>query len=274
MKIAVAMASRGRPMALIGSIMALWRLRSQRHDVAFSIGLDEDDEDTASATFDEKEFPQGVINVAVAPRSPWRGARENDAIQLVKDADVVSLMSDRTFCITPGWDDVLARAYAQSPKRVLWWSSPGDPGCVVPAIPKTYLAANNWQWAPNIYPYWHDDSHHVEVDILLHGIPCQKVAANYAGIRSKTHRGRDFAFWQTVFQKTRPLRRAQAALIGEKLGIKVTERPDVEAYFANFDAMMQQRCIAFEERFGDTSEPGPEYLIAKEKAETFLKEMK
>lgn len=273
MKIAVAMASRGRPMGLIGSIMSLWRLRSGKHDVLFRVGLDEDDEASHQATFDEAEFPEGVIGAVVKPRSPWRGARENDAIALCEGADVVSIMSDRTFCITPGWDDVLARATIQMPKRVLWWSSPGDGGCVVPAVPRAYLEANGGKWSPEIFPFWHDDTWNVEIDVLLHGLPCQKVTASYAGWRGQTQSARDFAFWQDFFARTRPMRRAQAEVLGKILGFPVTQRPDVEAYFANFDASMNQRSAAFQDRFGDRSEPSPEYEIAKARAEKMLAEL-
>lgn len=272
MKIIACLASRGRPAAMIGVVMSLHRQRSTQHEIDFVLGLDEDDPTTEHVgAFDGEIHPI----YSVAPSPIVRGEIENRMIGVAgaSEPDAVTLMSDRTFNITPGWDNWLAGAVQGLPTRVLWWSCPDDPGCVIPIIPKAYLQANEWTWSPQIFPFWWDDTWHQEIDLMIHGMPSKKARCTYAGARGATANGREFAFWLDVFIKTRPRRREQAARIAGQFGVPLSEDPNVVGYMNAYDNQMVGRCAGFEERFGDKREPSAKYLAARARAEEMLKEI-
>lgn len=273
MKITVCLASRGRPAAMIGVVMSLHRMRSTKHELDFVLGLDEDDPTNEHVKAFEGEL---APLYTVAPPPLVRGMIENRMIETALKAggetpvDAITLMSDRTFNITPGWDDWLGRAVEALPQRVLWWQCPEDPGCIIPIIPRAYLEANAGKWSPEIFPFWWDDTWHQEIDLMLHGLRSRKARCTYSGARGTTANGREFAFWLEVFIKTRDRRREQAAVTAAALKVELPERPDVDAYFASYDQQMRDRCPGFEERFGDQRAPSERYIAAKAAAETML----
>lgn len=273
MKIAACLASRGRPAAMIGVTMSLHRLRSAQHEIDFVLGLDDDDTKVqAHLGAFEGEFagPDIVFSIAAAPMV--RGGVENNMLAAARKAapDVVTLVTDRTFNITPAWDEWIQRAVTASPNRVLWWQCPEDPGCVIPIIPKAYLDATDWKWSPEIFPFWWDDTWHQEIDLLIHGFPSIKARCTYSGARGKTRNGREFAFWLDVFIKTRQLRIRAAVNIAAALGIGLAKDPRVAEYMTRYDQQLAGRCEEFEKTFGDPGDPGANYLAAKAAAEKLI----
>lgn len=276
MKITVCIASRERPAALIGVVMALHRMRSTRHEIDFVLGVDEDDQ----RILDHTEVFEGECKplLSLAPAPPVRGMIENRMIRAGRDlapegVDAITLMSDRTFNITPGWDEWLAQAVAALPNRVSWWQCPDDIGCIIPIIPRAYLTAAEWKWSPEIFPFWWDDTWHQEIDLMIHGPKSKKARCTYSGARGTTANGREFAFWADVFRQTRNRRREIAKAIAERIGVPFVDRPDVDAYFASYDQQMIERAPGFEERFGDKREPPERYLVAKQNAHNLLAEL-
>lgn len=273
MKITVCIASRGRPAALIGVIMALHRMRSTTNTLDFVLGLDEDDTTTQTVA-DAFEGELSPI-YSVAPQPMVRGCIENRMIGVAAagEPDVVTLMSDRTFNITPAWDTWIARAAEDVPKRLLWWQCPEDPGCIIPIIPKAYLAANGWTWSPEIFPFWWDDTWHQEVDLMIHGPKSKKARCTYSGARGATAHAREIAFWAGTFAKTRPRRWEQAKKMSAALGVTMpTEVGGLNAYFEQYDRSFVMRAADLEQRFGDTEPPGYNYLTAKTAAQRMFEE--
>lgn len=273
MKIVACLASRQRPAAMTGVIMALHRMRSAQHELHFVVGLDDDDDTTPALQAFEGELAE--LHPTIAPPPMVRGEVENRMIAKAAEfqPDVVTLMSDRTFNITPAWDEWIARAVTFIPNRVMWWSCPEDPGCIIPIAPRAYLEATDWTWSPEIFPFWWDDTWHQEIDVMIHGLPSRKARCTYSGARGTTANGREFAFWLDVFIKTRPRRRELAAGIAKLLNTTVTMRPEVENYFAGYDKTMAERCPGFEERFGDPRPAPDRYLAARARAEKLLAEI-
>lgn len=273
MKITVCIATRNRAAAAIGVVMALHRMKTGDHEVQFILGLDNDDQ--SKELIVEALSGTAPITLSVADSPITRGWIENRMLKLAFDmgCDAATLMTDRTFNITPEWDQCITPAINALPNRVLWWSCPEDAGCVIPIIPRSYLQAINCQWDECVHPFWWSDTYQQEIDLMLHGMPSLKVPAYYSGSRGYTQNGRDFEFWLRVFIAMRPRRRAQAKKIGFILDIKRPDQAQVEDYFMRYDASLLSRCPQFEERFGDRRPPGPNYLTAKAKAETLLKEL-
>ena len=270
MKIAVCIASRGRPAALIGAVMAAWRLRTGRHDVQFILGVDDDDGFTHKHLL---AFMGEVEPIIVSPPAiTVRGEVENAMLAAAseREPDAVTLLSDRAYIITPGWDEGLAVGVNTEPKRVVWWSCPDDKGCVMPVIPSAYLRAVDYRWSSEVHPYWWDDSAQQEIDLMLHGLPSMKIHPMYSGRRGPTQSAREFVFWLDVFKAMRPQRRAQARQIAATLELPFIERPDVEQYFAAYDNAMRARCEEFEKGYGDTDPPTARYLLARARAEKWI----
>lgn len=267
MKITVLTPSRARPLALIAVLMGLWRLRSTKHEIKFIVGADQDDEATITATRRlEMELP---VDVVTGERGTL-GHVMNRMMRMVTDADAVTDVTDRNFCITPGWDDCIAETTKLRPNRLLWWSCPYDPDCTLPVIPKVWCEALQWKWSPEIFPFWWDDTWLMELDLMIFGGPSLKMQASYAGERGQTTRGRDFAFWFKVFAETREQRWQQAEGIAEKLEVEVQPRESLQKYFSLYDTSGLQRSPIFEERFGDKRAPGVEYQRAKAAAEMLI----
>ncbi len=268
MKITVALLSRSHPDALTGVVMSLHRLSSGAHDIRYLIGVDDDDELTQLAV---DAITEPKITLHVGPRAPTRGELENRLLRLTRGhADAVTLMTDRTFPISPGWDELIAHGVTELPNRLLWWSCPTDNVCAIPIIPSIYLDACDWQWSPEIFPFWFDDTWNQHIDLMLHGMPSKKSRAYYAGQRGKTTRGRDFAFWIDVFWRLLPIRVEQAREMSAKLGVEWKARPDVLQYCGNWYKALSSNIARLEADFGDARDPGPEYLEAKSRAERML----
>lgn len=271
MNIAICAASKGRPAALIGFIMSLWRLRSNLHRITFNIGLDEDD--AASNWILDLPRQEATINVAHISPMDVRGCAENAALALARKdgADVCAIMGERMYCITPGWDEVIAQSLEQSGSRVIWWSSPSDNGCVAPIIPAAYLDAIDWKWSPEIFPFWFDDAWHCEICLFLHGVPVMKCPAKYDGQRAETRAGREFEFWHRVFMALRMKRIEQARMIAQKLNIPFNIPTEIMQWCADFDAKSLKNAVEhYPDWFGDKSPPTERYLLAKARAEKYL----
>lgn len=253
---------------MVGVIMTLWRLRSGRHDLVFNIGLDDDDENSILAAQNLAE--EAPVAIHQAPRPVARGEIENRVLQASKDADIVTMLTDRTFCITPGWDDALAAGVMEQPTRLTWWSCPEDKVCVMPIIPKPWLQACDYRWSPEIFPFWFDDTWNQQIDLMLYGMPSIKHAATYSGIRAFTNRARDFGFWINVFRNTLPQRVEIAKQMAPRLGVQYQDRPEVFEYFERHYQTLIGNIPRLEEMFGDQGEPGPGYAIARANAEQFF----
>lgn len=260
-----------RPLGLIGVVMALNRMRSLQHEVRFRIGIDEDDQVSLDACANLSA--ECTIDPVVGPQPVARGEIENRLLRGSTDADIVTMLTDRTFCITPGWDDALARGVTEQPKRLLWWSCPDDNGCVMPIIPRAWREAADNVWSPEIFPFWFDDTWNQQIDLMLYGLPSLKIVTNYSGHRAKTKRARDFGFWINLFNELLPHRVEQAKVIGERLGVPFQPREDVMKYIGQHYQTLMKNIPVLEQHFGDNVDPGPGYVEAKARAEKLFAEM-
>jgi len=273
LKIAIAIASRGRPAALAGAVMAAWKLQSARHHLAFPIAVDEDD--AATLAMIETLKAEGIPAVpVVAPQSPYLAAAQNRAIAAAQDADITTLLTDRTMVISPGWDIGIVDAAIKYPNRVMFWSCPSDPDTTVPIIPHTILERTDWRPLPELWVYWYSDTWLTEVDRMCFGGPSLRVRPMYSGSRQQTQRGRDFAFWTQLFVATRPMRIAAAKKLNADLGLEWKDPPPemIEDFLAR-DKHLLDHAEDFQRMFGDNRPPSEQYLEAKAKAEAMMKEL-
>ena len=274
MKIAVIIASRGRPAALIGVIMALWRLRSERHDIEFHLGVDRDDDDNVELVADalKGEFPRYNVVFNMASRA-MLGAVQNRLLAQCKDADAVTVLTDRTFCLTPGWDDVIAQGVAKHPTRIMWWASHQDSDATMPIFSQQWLDAADWKISSEMFPFWFDDTALLELDLLIHGTPGVKLPIYFGGQRGKTQRLRDLALWIEVHARLRSQRINQATAMRLKFGQAVPPDQAFEGMLTSFqvnDDHLRSKVEEYEAQFGAVGEPDATYLAAKAKAEKLI----
>jgi hypothetical protein len=270
MKTTICIATRGRAAAAIGVVMAAHRLKSGDQHVDFVMGMDDDDPDADLVR--RVLEPVAPVKFSIEAPTETRGYVENRMLKMAYDggADIVTLMTDRTFIISPQYDMVLVRAMGAVKNRVLWWSSPEDPGCVIPIIPRSYLEAIDCNWDMGVHPFWWSDTFQQEIDLMLYGMPSLKVNACYSGTRGITTNGRDFTFWLEVFRAMRPVRRKVAHKLAMHFGIVRPDQGQIEDYFVQYDRSFAERCPQFEASFGDQRPPSDRYLLAKKRATEWL----
>lgn len=270
MNIAVVIASRGRPVWLTGALTSLWRLRCGEHDIGFLVGVDEDDQATADAcTAMAKVMP---LAWRAMPRPTCLGAIHNALLPETPEADIVSTWIDRLESLTLGWDHILVQSNLAQPHRVLWWSSPQDPGFTIPIFPRTWLTAAKYTWAPEIFPFWFDDTWVMQVDRLVFGGPGMKVQALYGTERGRTTRLRDLKFWGEVFHALLPARITEAQEMAKALNVPWQDRPELIEEFTREAQWFADNANRLEGIFSDGREPTPEYLATKAAAKRFLKQ--
>lgn len=274
LKIAIALASRGRPAAMCGVIMTAWRLQSATNHLAFTVAVDDDDVDSIQMLDLMKRDGEVPVTPVIAPRSYYLGGAQNRAIKAAEGSDLVTLLSDRTFVITPGWDIGVAEAAMKYPNRVLWWSCPSDPDTTTPIIPHTLLDRMDWVWSPEIFGYWYDDTWWMEIDRMIFGGPSLRVRPMFSGARGQTTRGRDFEFWTRAFIVLRPRRMAEAKRLAEALGLPWKDPPPemLDDFYAR-DRHLLAHADEFQRVFGDPRPPDEGYLLAKARAEKLMEEM-
>ena len=260
-----------RPLGLVGVVMALQRLRSLQHEVRFRIGIDDGDEDSFAAC--QSLAGECPIDVVPGPRPVARGEVDNRLLRGSTDADIVTMLTDRTFVISPGWDDALVRGVTEQPKRLLWWSCPEDQGCTMPIISRAWREAADHTWSPEIFPFWFDDTWNQQIDLMLYGMPSLKIVANVSGQRNKTNRARDFAFWITLFNELLPLRVEQAKTIAARLEVPFENREPVMKYIGQHYQTLLANIPVLEKHFGDNGEPDAGYVEAKTRAEKLMADM-
>ncbi len=275
MKVTVAIVTRGRPAALVGVVMALWRLRSGAHQVEFALGVDADDPWASAQIENVLDHEKVPLRMRIGHREWTRGHIVNRLVNTCRDADLITIPADWQFCITPAWDDMLAQASAMHPERVLWWSHPDNLACITPVIPSKWLAATDWKLSPEIFPFWWDDTWIEEVDQMIAGGLSLKVPASLAGIHGKTTRGRDFGFWAGVFSKTRRLRVEQAKQIAKALRLpepSLDMLAGLGASYAIRDSHQLANAGYFQRIYGDESLPDETYLRVKSAARRLIEQ--
>ena len=206
------------------------------HDVRLTLAIDSDDRQSGLAAEQLRHWEGlAAIQIEQFERPLGLGELHNAMAGYTRSDAAFLLWSDRIQVITPGWDQALALAAMQFPKRVLWLDSVhlAGPGQFI--LPPAWRAAQGPP-CPAIYPFWFEDSAVEEIDAFVHGFPRVAVDAKCAGARRlSTTRCRDLPFWINLYAAQRPQRIEDSRRIADALGVTWQERPDVLAYFETRD---------------------------------------
>lgn len=273
MRIAFLVATRGNPARAAAVIESAKALASGKHDIAYILGYDADDNAT-----EDYEFSPDIIH-SRAPRPPGVGAVWNRCAAVAmahkNKPDVLVPFVDDGFVATPGWDEIIALSVAEFPMpelAVLAWNDLANPDqCSLPIITR------EWYDLAGLYddrfPFWFYDSCVAETWSFVVGgqvpIMQQLVLAQMKGI---TRRMRDLAMWWDFYVQTRPERLKLAAEIRAKVNYKLTPEAlaAVLRSWIKRDAEGRAGIEPTERNLAEKAPPTPEYVQAREAAQRYL----
>jgi glycosyltransferase involved in cell wall biosynthesis len=258
MKLTVTLPTRGRPALLAQALRALTANTEDKTNTVVVVASDADDESVAQLPY---ELNGVTINHSVAAREDTLGAKYNRAAALAP-ADAYIQHADDQVIETPGWDQHVRKALEafewHSDDAGSWY----EPGLLyfglgagtMPAnmvVNEAMRASLGYMFPPYFPQWWHetwlDEVGWLSGRILwIPEIATRGIAPENGG-RGRTKSLRDLAFWAEFFQRTRPLRVAQAQAILDagpdpayrlaQLGHQATQLygwfRDREAQFAN-----------------------------------------
>ncbi len=279
MNIIVAIITRENPLGLITLVNGLDGLASGNHHIRYSIRYDDDDAVSWNAiqALDE-HLPDKVWGVE-GPRPVTLGEAWNDALQgsYLEDWEIAVTLPNDVIPLCEKWDDVLTDAKILGQKKLyaISWRQTCDPtNPVFPTIRREWYEAMGNKLFPEWFPFWFSDTWIIEVHQLAFGtrLPiCTNLTLG--GKHDKTSGMRDLRFWFLFFAQTRSLRIEEAGRLAGALNRSPYDSSPAIAEMKQHDAWQLDRIPLYEKWFGaNQGEPSVRYLIAKRKAEDWLKE--
>ena len=263
MKITVCIPSRGRPLGLALSIVAMDQKASGENDVRYVIGCDADDDATISASLELWKCGLPIV-VRVAPRPASLGGLVN-RLALKAPADVYCSLGDDVRVLTDGWDTRIAEAWQADPAGIWWWCAQNDSTFAI--VSERWRAAAGRIFT-DYFPYWYDDLWLVELQRYVTGKRGDRLDIWLQDRARGTHRMRDLAFWDRFFWSRRDERRAHAREIAERLGLPTVVAMDWLDIAPNQNFAPDE----IEAKEGDRSPPTPEYLGALVRAQAMMQQ--
>jgi len=257
MKLTVTLPTRGRPALLAQALAALTANTEDKTNTVVVVASDDDDSTISQL---HSKMNNVTIYHTVAPREDTLGAKYNRAALVAfAPADAYIQHADDQVIETPGWDARVrealqafddARLSATAPGLLYFGLGAGTmPANMV--VNEAMRRSLGYMFPPYFPQWWHetwlDEVGWLSGRILwVPEIACRGIAPENGG-RGRTKSLRDLAFWADFFQRTRPLRVAQAQAILDagpdpayrlaQLGHQATQLygwfRDREAQFAN-----------------------------------------
>lgn len=212
MKLAINLATRGRPQLLTSTIM---RTVENIHDpsTVFMISADVDDAPTVQLL--DQLVAMGVrIRPCVREREDTVGAKWNRVLAEVPDADVYMPMCDDGPAITPGFDEKILAAAAHWPDRigVVFNHLENLSFTGVQAVTRRFARLMGYIY-PEHFPYWFVDHWLSDVAEMVDRIAFADVRLDCSTNRPPTMEMREPAFWATFYDACHLRRRTQARYI-------------------------------------------------------------
>ena len=273
MKITAIIPSRGRSFQLLATIRTAQKLESGKHEVTYIVGCDSDDPETIGMCQLMKagSAAGGQVTAHCFERTGSLGAMVN---QMCRDVpgDVYCSMCDDMLIVTPGWDDKIAEAVGRAPDGVFWWKTDEKRPATWAIVTDNWLKAAG-QMFTEYFPFWWDDLWLLETWVMASEGPLLFIDAEAEDRPAKTMRMRDLQFWTDFYESQRPARIAAAKRIAAALGkptTGITEK--LSAAVLNLSPDFLRDIPKIEAGQGERSPPTPEYLAAKARAETLMKE--
>jgi len=277
MKIAVIIATRGRPERAAAVIQCARNFMSGQVAVDFVVALDADDQ--RSIDFFSKRIAEDVV-AYVAPRPDGVGDVWNRAAAKFQ-ADIYIAVPDDAWIIGPHWDLVSVNVLKDEgglPAQlgVVGWFDPANPGV-------TSIFSMSAKWVEMIghifdprYPFWYGDTALVETAIFATGMGMPQVdLLKFASMPGKFNpRLRDMDLWWDFFAATR-LERVETARKVAALSGMPTISPAMMAKLVKAcearDAQGRAQISDVMQTIENPASPSQEYWRAKAAAEEYLR---
>lgn len=243
----------------IGSLHAR---ASGKHDVAYVVGCDDDDPNTAALVelIKTRDVP---VKAHCGPRSSSLGGMVN-TMALANPADVYCSLCDDVTALTDDWDEAIHAAWLKRRDGVWFWRTKDSHYAIVSH--KWYAAAR--RIFTDYFPFWWDDCWLIQLWMYATGKPRQYVEAWLDDRAPATQRMRDLEFWTEFYWSRADERRAEADRIRRALGRPSFKlKPHHELYRS---ADYTRRVGEIEAKQGERAPPTPEYLAAKARAESLM----
>lgn len=278
MKIAVIIATRGRPQKAGGVVECARDLLSGHHDVQFIVAHDADDRDSVDyfASF------RGITPY-VQPRPIGVGDVWNRAAR-AHLADLYLALTDDFWMSTPGWDAMMAHALVNGIDGNMLSTRLGiiafaDP--TQPAIAALFGMTARWVEANGFifdarFPFWWGDSALVETAIFAsgQGMP-GTTSLRFASMPGNVNpRLRDMELWWALFAATRHERVETGRQIARQAGLPEIDDYTMGALIAQCeerDRAGLQNVPAVMASIQHPKPPDAEYEAAKAAAEDYLR---
>jgi tetratricopeptide (TPR) repeat protein len=204
--ISILIATRARP-EMLSEVFESLKANTQRKDqTALWLYVDEDDQVTRQA-IEGKKFPDPGFPVHwhIGPQTASLGETHEALWQASSRASAIYMVSvDDARFDTPGWDEILRKAFAAYPDGVLL-AFPHDP---MTADTATYPIFG-WRWLatlqrffPGYFPFWYDDRWVGQVGRLAGRLLKLPILLYPIRGKGRTRRMRNLPFWTRFFQLT------------------------------------------------------------------------
>lgn len=277
MKIAVIVATRGRPHKAGGVVECARDLLSGRHDVEFIVALDADDQRSLNyfASF------EGVVPY-VQPRPIGVGDCWNRAARAYP-AEIYVALTDDFWMSTPGWDAMLVHCLVDgidgnrlsADLGIIGFHDPEQPTiAALFGMTAKWVEQNGFIFDAR-FPFWWGDSALVETTLFAGGggMP-GTTSLRFASMPGNVNpRLRDMELWWTLFAATRHERVETGRRIAREAGLPELDDYRMGALIAECedrDAEGLRNVPSVMASIAHPRAPDAEYLAAKAAAEEYL----
>jgi len=270
MRITVFLLTRNRPAGLIAAVRSLDTLSTGQNPISYIVRYDADDQ----ASLPAFDILRGSgVDIAFVPgdRPATHGEAWNQALRAAGDFDAGCVISDDVIPLCPRWDEGVRIFVGERGYHAFAWKDLNYPNLVTHPIFSRAWAEAAGVIFPEFFPFWFSDTWMAQVYELALGQPMPIAGEMMLGGKAGGRTGnlRDFRFWVDFWIATRVLRLEEAETIRARLGWAKVDVAPILAKFARLDE--QWDVAAIERVRGDPSPPNARYLLAKERAERWLR---
>ncbi len=211
MKLAISLATRGRPELLLRTIM-ITSSNIRNSETVLMIQADADDEPTLDFLENIQETGLYKLHVSIRPREDTVAAKWNRVIDEIPDADVYMPVCDDGPIITPGFDDMVLEAASIPPDGIAFvynrMENASFPG--IQAVTREVVDLMGGEIYVPLFPYWFVDHWLDDIAKMSDRIFFCDVDHDADTNRPGTMEMREPGWWGTFFDACYLKRRATA----------------------------------------------------------------
>lgn len=278
MRIAVIVATRGRPQRAGGVIECARNLLSGLHEVEFVVALDDDDQRSVDYFGSLDGVRRYVQSRPIGVGDCWNRAARHYT------ADCYLALPDDAWICSPNWDAYMVNAlgtgidgHTSSAKLgiVSWYDALQPTIASIFGMTAKWVETNGFVFDPR-FPFWWGDSALVETAIFATGEGMPGTSSlQFASMPGNVNpRLRDMDLWWALFAATRHERVETARKIARDAGLPAINDYDTAALVLQCeerDAAGLRNAPGIIASIKHPAPSSPEYLMAKALAEQYLR---